>query len=423
MVLAEFYEESLEYAQAEALLLQVRDTLATVRNPALAARVNCFLARMNDQMGRPGDTLQQTTAELARLQAMPEPDAEVIAECRYTRAMHHYARNDGPAMLADAQAALAQLPSPRPEQRVVAAGLRSTVASAYNLNGEPLRAIELYEQVLAELDVLGRGQTAFALNVASSIAAVLQRVGQPLRGLAVLERARGSEGVFQVLTRWSVDAQQARVLVDVGRAQDALPLYDSALETIARTGDAKRLGATQLAAARAWCEAGRPQRCAQLLADARKTLPPTLGPGDWRFGALELAAAQLDLAQRAPGRVREHLRNAVARFDAARPSQPQRITALTELSRLELQGGDVAAASGHAASALAQAHELSRGFAHSGWIGVALLAQAKVQQAQGESALALATLSEACAHLQETLGGAAPATREAVALAAQKGSS
>jgi tetratricopeptide (TPR) repeat protein len=418
MVLAEYYEESLEYAQAEALLLQVRQTLATVRNPSLAARVNCFLARMNDRMGRPGDTLAATTAELARLQAMPEPDAEVIAECRYTRAMHHHARNDGPAMLADARAALEQLPSPRPEQRVVAAGLRSTVAMAYGLNGEPLRAIELYEQVLAELDRLGRSQTAFALNVASGLAAMLQRVGQPLRALAVIERARGSEGVFQILTRWAVDVQQARALVEVGRVQEALPLYDAALETMARAGDPKRLGITQLAAARAWCEAARPQRCAQLLADARKTLPPTLSPGDGRFGALELAAAQLDLAQRAPGHAREHLLRAIVLFDAARPSQPQRITALTELSRLELQAGDVAGAAGHAALALAQARELSHGFAHSGWVGVALLAQARVQQAQGQAAPARAALAEALAHLQHSVGEAAPATREAAALAA-----
>ncbi len=421
MVLAEYYEESLDHAQAEALLLKVRDTLATLSNPSLAARVNCFLARMNDRLGRPGDTLAATTAELTRLQAMPEPDAEVIAECRYTRALHHHARNDGPAMLADARAALAQLPSPRPEQRVVAAGLRSTVAMAYSLSGEPLRAIELYEQVLAELDRLGRSQTAFALNVASSLAATLQRVGQPLRALAVIERARGSEGVFQILTRWAVDVQHARALVEIGRVQEALPLFDAALATLARTGDARRLGATQLAAAGAWCEAAQPQRCAQLLADARKTLPPALSPGDWRFAALELAAAQLDLAQRAPARARERLRRAIALFDAARPSQPQRVIALTALSRLALQGGDVSEASAHAASALAQARELSRGFAHSGWIGVALLAQAKVQQAQGQALPARATLGEALAHLQETAGDTAPATREALALAAKLG--
>jgi eukaryotic-like serine/threonine-protein kinase len=421
MVLAEYYEESLEYAQAEALLLQVRETLATVRDPSLAARVNCFLARMSDQMGRPGDTLAATTAELTRLQAMPEPDAEVIAECRYTRALHHYARNDGPAMLADARAALEQLPSPRPEQRVVAAGLRSTVAMAYGLSGEPLRAIELYEQVLTELDRLGRSRTAFALNVASSFAATLQRVGQPLRALAVIERARGSEGIFQILTRWAIDVQHARTLVEIGRVQEALPLYDSALSTLAHMADAKRLGATQLAAARAWCEAAQPQRCAQLLADARKTLPPALRPGDWRFAALELAAAQLDLVQRAPDRARERLRRAIALFDAAQPSQPQRITALTELSRLALQGGDAAQASAHAASALAQARELSRGFAHSSWIGVALLAQARVQQAQGDAAPARATLAEALAHLQDTAGETAAATREALALAAKLG--
>jgi eukaryotic-like serine/threonine-protein kinase len=427
MVLAEYYEESLEYAQAEALLLQVRETLATVSNPSLAARVNCFLARMNDQMGRPGDTLAATTAELTRLQAMPEHDAEVVAECRYTRALHHYANNDGQAMLADARAALEQLPSPRPEQRVVAAGLRSTVAMAYGLNGEPLRAIELYEQVLAELDRLGRSQTAFALNVASSLSAMLQRVGQPLRALAVIERARGSEGIFQILTRWAIDVQQARALVEVGRVQEALPLYDAALNTLAGIADAKRLGTTQLAAARAWCEAAQPQRCAQLLADARKTLPPALSPGDWRFAALELAAAQLDLAQRAPDRApdpaREHLRRAITLFDAARPSQPQRVIALTELSRLALQGGDAAEASAHAAAALAQARELSRGFAHSSWIGLALLAQAKVQQAQGQAALSRATLAEALTHLQDTVGETAPATREALALAAKLGAS
>jgi hypothetical protein len=57
------------------------------------------------------------------------------------------------------------------------------------------------------------------------------------------------------------------------------------------------------------------------------------------------------------------------------------------------------------------------GFAQSAWLGDALLAEAEVQNALGDTA-ARSTVAEALAQLRATTGDAAPATREAKMLLA-----
>ena len=62
---------------------------------------------------------------------------------------------------------------------------------------------------------------------------------------------------------------------------------------------------------------------------------------------------------------------------------------------------------------MAQARRLATGFAHSEWLGSALLAQAIVQRGRGEAAAAQASARAALAELQATAGDAAPTTTEA----------
>ncbi|MEO5883728.1 MAG: hypothetical protein ABIQ06_15030, partial [Caldimonas sp.] len=82
------------------------------------------------------------------------------------------------------------------------------------------------------------------------------------------------------------------------------------------------------------------------------------------------------------------------------------------LARTELALGHPDAAAARAAEAVAQARTLAQGFAHSEWLGSALLAQAIVQRGSGEAA-AQASARAALAELEATAGDAAQTTAEA----------
>ena len=168
----------------------------------------------------------------------------------------------------------------------------------------------------------------------------------------------------------------------------------------------------------AWCETNDLARCASLLATARAKLTATLPPGHSMFGAIELLAARLALAERQPDTARERLLHAVALFDAASDKTPLRIDALALLAREESAAGSTAEAARHAALAVTQAREAAQGLACSEWLGQALVAEALTQRAQGQADRAQATLRAALEQLRKAAGDEAPASREAAALLA-----
>ena len=92
---------------------------------------------------------------------------------------------------------------------------------------------------------------------------------------------------------------------------------------------------------------------------------------------------------------------------------------MTLLARVEARQGELQAAHRHAGEAVQAARLIAAGFTTSEWIGSALLAQAIVALAQGDTAVAAATLRDALEQLRDSAGEAAPATREAQALLAR----
>jgi ATP/maltotriose-dependent transcriptional regulator MalT len=126
--------------------------------------------------------------------------------------------------------------------------------------------------------------------------------------------------------------------------------------------------------------------------------------------------ARIALARRDLIKADRAATQAVDMYTAARDRSPLRIRALSLLAAIRQQRGDVDAAKRYAREAVEAAQDVSRGFMHSEWVGSALLAQASVLRAQGDTQQARTAAAEAREHLLASVGAGSPAAKEAEAL-------
>ena len=200
-------------------------------------------------------------------------------------------------------------------------------------------------------------------------------------------------------------------LLAVGRQLDAVAFLERARTLAAQRGDTRT--PAYAAAGFNHCPPGQEARCEQRLVEAKQILAGFLPPQHATFDTLETTAAELALARGEPLLAEAALLRALAIFDRTPTLQPARTRAAGLLARTELALGRPDAAAAHAEEAVRQARTLAKGFAHSQWLGNALLAQGLVQQARGEAAAARVSWSAAAAELEPTLGPSAPASIEA----------
>ena len=414
------YGNVLESEKSKAVLLRAQASARSASSPGLLSNVDCLLASTYGDQNERERALALFGEAIDRLHAEPDPDNSVLAACLHMRADLYAQTGRAQAMLDDAQAALVALGTPLPHQRVMANSIRMVVAEAYGRLGKTAQAIDAYERSLADLASMGRQQTARTVLRYNNFSRMLYAAGQPLRaedmaarGLSISRGLSGNSELDAIL-----EGNRAHALVALGRFDEAKALTEQALASAVERKDARWAGMFALYGAPAWCETNDLARCASLLATARAKLTATLPPGHSMFGAIELLAARLALAERQPDLAHERLLRALTLFDAASDKTPLRIDALALLAREESAAGSTAEAARHAALAVTQAREAAQGLACSEWLGQALVAEALTQRAQGQADRAQATLRAALEQLRTAAGDEAPATREATALLA-----
>ena len=418
LTLANLYGEATEQTKAQALFQRAQAAASGVDDASLQARLECGLAvRAGDEdaFAKAGPLFDRA---IARLEAEPDKDLGQLASCLSSRSMVDTLRGDPQAALADAQAALKYLGSPRPGQRSSAIVARQALADALASLGQQRRAVDEYQATLDELTGMGREHTLAASSVFNELGVHLSKSGQWLRamevyrrGIVVASEAQGADAVPPTL-----ETNHAKLLVEMGRTDEAKARFELAMASAIRRGHVRSYGQVSLIAAPAWCASGDLARCDALLQDARQRLVASLPPGHATLGSLATVEAQLALARHQPAVAREHLVRALAIFAAAPDKNPNRLRAAALLATAELQLGEHSAALGQAALAVRQARESLDGFASSAWLGEALLVQGEVQMALGDTTAAAASAREAVAQLHETLGDSAPSTRAAAAL-------
>jgi len=418
LTLANLYVDAMEANKAEALLLRAQASANAVADPQLQSQVDCSLAAHFGDTSSFDRAMSLFDSAIARLQAQPELDLAVLAQCLTARSMIHMLRGDADAALTDAQAALADLASPRPGQRSLAVTAYSALADARSMRGELALAVTEYQRAIDALAAMGRGHTLQAVGLLNGLGLRLSRAGQTLRAAAAY--AQGIAIAREIATADvgpGIETNYGKLLVDLGRAREAMPLFERALASAMERGHARAIALASLLGASAWCAEGDLARCEALLARARPQLEATLPPQHGTLGTLHMEEARLALARHDLTTAREHLLRALSIFEARKEWNPNRLRTMSLLARTELQLGDRAAAADVAIRAVALARAALGGFAQSAWLGDTLLAQAEVQYALGDDA-ARATLAEALAQLRATTGEDGPATREAKTLLA-----
>ena len=419
LMLAELYGEAMQQKSALALVQQARDAVRDLPDLALHAHIDCQLALHHIDNGSHALAQPLLDAAIDRLRRASESDTgrhrATLAACLNARAQLGGVRGEIRAALADSQAAIQTLGSVRPDQRMLAISIRVTLAGLQAKSGQLGAAAAGYESAIADLDAMGRGRTRAASALYNNLGVLLSKAGQTLQAVAVYERGLDVAQGFADGNP-SLESNYAKLLVELGRAAESMPLFEKALAGARARANQRASANVSLIAAPAWCAMKDLVRCAELLATAREGLISMLPPGHARLGTLEMTQAQLALAHGDLTQARTRLDRATTIFAAAAEQNNIGIRALTLLARTEQQLGALDAAGLHAARAVAQARTATPGFAHSEWLGSALVADGLVQRARGDLAAAQAAWRSALAELVATVGDTAPATVEARAL-------
>ena len=421
LVVADLYGEIELYDRAAPLLEQARTGAQHAGDVALAAQADCTLAGLESATGRGDGASRRIDEDIRRLEQIPQAEHDGLVDCLNERAIRHRDAGEAKETLADAEAAIAHLGTPRPGQRVTQVVLMEAMADARMVLGQTAAAITGYEATLARLDEIGRSGTSMALSESSNLGTLLSRAGQWRRADAVFRKARANAPSDLPVMRQVLDTNHARLLLSLGRGDEAQPMAEAAFAVARQGGNRRAQAYTAMTAAAIACDRGQLERCSARLdysAAAFAKLQPVdaSGLGTLGFMRADLALRRHDLAAAQAG-----LRQTIAGLSAMSEWSPMLARSQTLLSRADLQAGDVAAALRDAGLAVASTRRFGEGLAANGWLGEALLARAKAERAQGDRIAAAASLHEALAILQQAGGDDAPSTREARALVAQFG--
>lgn len=417
LTLANLYGEASEPEKSQLLLRRAEAAVQGLVDPSLQASVDCSLAERFGDDGTFERAQPLFDNAIARLKAEPESEPAVLASCLNSRSMVNSLRGDPTAGLADGMAALAILGTPRPGQRSAVVSARTSVAEAHGKLGEEALAVDGYQQAIDETIAMGRGRSLSAVALYNNLGVHLSKAGQWLRATDVYRRGLAvKDQVDQgTVVSVSIEVNYAKLLVELGHLDEAKALFERGLASARGSGNPRVIGAASLQAAPAWCASGDLSRCDNLLKTASERLLSSLPTGHSTLGTLEMEEGQLALARDQPDAALEHLRLALSIFDGAVEKNPNRMRTLALLAETEARKGDTTAAASHSAQAVDQARSALAGFHQSAWLGHALLAESRVQEARGDHATAIATLREAQSQLRASLGDEAPATREASA--------
>lgn len=412
LTLANLYGQAEQQSKAE--LLDHAAQILAHQSPdrSLQVQADCALAHEFGDQRLFEKAFPALDAAIASAQADSNVEPEVYAECRIERSEVHLEHGDILPALADAQAALDLLGHARDAPKTLLIGARVAVADAKASLGDDAAAVLEYRQAIDLLSRMGRVQSADAATYYGQLGRYLSRAGQWLeaaqayeQSLKVAREVAASEAIDPIVL-----VNYAKLLIDLGRASEAIPLFDEAMQSSNRVGNLKVAAMTSLMVAPAYCAVGKLQECAVHVSLAKEALAGQLPPGNSTFGSLETAAAQLAWDSSDPAAARDHLQRALKIFDLAPDRNPNAMRALALLAEVDLKLDDTASAREHSAKLLAAAQQALHGFGSSSWLGRAQLVKAEVSQALGESEQAHAALGAALAVLRTTVGAKAPWT-------------
>jgi tetratricopeptide (TPR) repeat protein len=203
-----------------------------------------------------------------------------------------------------------------------------------------------------------------------------------------------------------------RVLVDLGRLDQAERLLEGAAQEKARIGHRRGEAYALLGLARVKCLRDAEIACIAAIDQARARFDGFERPAHSVFATFKYLRGVSFMERKEAAAARPWLEESIRLFDKAPDRNPMRVRALALLALCLDDLGQGAKARETAALAVDTARRMTAGVPESEWVGSALLAQARVHERQGDVPGARTMAAEAKRQLEPTLGMDAPVLRK-----------
>jgi serine/threonine-protein kinase len=407
LLLADLHGELADYRRAEAILAEARKSAEAAGDKWMMTQADCVRAALLVATGRPKEGQDLFARTMPAVEADPLADPNTTQVCYSQRSVALRNLGKGEASARDAEAAIATLDAAGSGNRVNRIFLRTNIGDALTNAGRVREAVAIYEQAVVELGRIGRGGTSAGLMLTSNLIVMLTRAGQPRKAVDVYGRLVLGEDPDPPAYS-SLAINYARVLFDVGRAEEAERLLEQGRGEKVRLGDKRGEAFAMLTAAGAACSGTDVARCETLLEEAAGRLRPMLPPKHSAHATLQYLAGRAWLTRGDAARARPFFENAVTLFEAAPDRNFNVIRALSHLALAQQQMGEGVAARATAARAVDQARKATSGYETSEWLGSALFAQAIIAASQADPATARKLLAEARTQLIGSVGPGTP---------------
>lgn len=396
--------------QAERLLTRTIESLPAdqVRQGAV---LRCRRATAWRRLGRDVAAREALATEIERT----ADDPATQAQCLIQRAWLAEAMHDASGTLEYALAAQKQSKLAGVESVYDTAAILETIGSAQALAHRSDQAQAFYREALDVFEKSGRPRSRAAAAVHLNWAATSMDLGNPMRALehtdtAIAINRELAPGVHESEVTMG---NRARLLVQLGRFEEASAQFDAAAPMALERGNAASEAAIAIGRADVAIARGELERAHAYLAEADKALQnPDLPSGQTVSARYLLVSAMLTAAEGKGDEAATTFNNALAAYEKLNCCDGARALALAKRAEALATAGRLSEALTDAARALDLGRTAQASEPYSYYTGSALRSLARVKGMQGQHREAADAYRLATAHFTNTLGATSPQTIE-----------
>jgi tetratricopeptide (TPR) repeat protein len=409
--LSGYYLSSGKPARADELLKRSLELTKGTKDLELRAVLLCEDAYAASLLGR----LDEAKAMIDEGLALSRDEPVAAVRCLRNRgfiAQNSYDPKGALEYAQQAQARLKDYPVPKPD---IEAQILADMGAAHYLAGENGAAERYYAQAMDQLKKLGRADSPGAFFLRNNWGAASIASGDPLRALEQYDEA------LRIATERSIGGEpppylllnRASALAALARYEEALPAFQVALDAADKSSNAAvRIGSLAYRA-NTYLLMGDVDRAEWEIA----VIAPEIGaavPAD-SVPAMTLLSVQARVAA-TRGRLPEAITGftkVIEFFDGREMTVAPLVRALIGRGEAQLQAGNTGAATADAERALQVSRKLQGDKPYSSLTGMSLLLSSRIHETRVDHAAARAKAAEAAPHLNETLGPEHPDSRRA----------